>query len=283
MDTIYASPICELKELKDIFIELTAKNCNTHCRECYIDFPFSKTIKDYIKPDTVKNALNTLNPENIRTIYLTGAEPMTHPDFNSILRLCLKIANVCICTNASFINEKKSRFLKNVEAESNNQVIFKLSFAHFDELKNDTIRYRGSFRQNIYALKCLNKYEFLKVITVSNYYNEPHNLIIESFQKKISDLGLDNIVIQINNWSNPNSKDTDSLIITNNTHFHPDCQTSRTLTETGVYACPLLANDYRGRVGSDFSNYSKNIRLETSYCSTCLKNKDSMFVLDIDI
>ena len=41
-------------ELKDIFIELTAKNCNIRCRECYINFPLSKNIKDFIKLDTIK-------------------------------------------------------------------------------------------------------------------------------------------------------------------------------------------------------------------------------------
>ena len=79
---------------------------------------------------------------------------MTHPDFNTILRICLKKSNVCIFTNATFINEKKARFLKNVEMESNNQILFKISFTHFDEMKNDSIRFRGSYRQNMFALKC---------------------------------------------------------------------------------------------------------------------------------
>jgi len=62
---------------------------------------------------------------------------MTHPDFNAILRLCLTRTNVCICTNSTFINEKKARFLKKVEEESPNEIIFKLSIDHYDEMKND--------------------------------------------------------------------------------------------------------------------------------------------------
>ncbi|MCR5265793.1 MAG: radical SAM protein, partial [Cyanobacteria bacterium RUI128] len=170
MNTIFKSPVCEIKELKDLFIEMTAKNCNSRCKQCYIDFPFTKNIKDFIKPDVVKQALTDLKEEKIRCIYLTGAEPMTHPDFNLILRLCLKKSNVCIITNASLINEKKARFLKNVENESNYQIIFKISFAHYDEIKNDGVRARGSYRQNFYALKCLDKYEFTNIICVSNYY-----------------------------------------------------------------------------------------------------------------
>ena len=44
---------------------------------------------------------------------------------------------MCIFTNATFINEKKARFLKKVEDESEYQIIFKLSFASYDEHKND--------------------------------------------------------------------------------------------------------------------------------------------------
>ena len=155
MASICVSPISELKELNDVFIELTEKNCNKRCKECFINFPFSKSVKDFIKLDLVKKSLEQLKENNLNCIYLTGAEPMTHPDFNTILRICLKKSNVCIFTNATFINEKKARFLKNVEMESNNQILFKISFTHFDEMKNDSIRFRGSYRQNMFALKCL--------------------------------------------------------------------------------------------------------------------------------
>ena len=136
-NTIFQTPVCQLKELNNLFIELTEKNCNQHCRHCYIDFPLNKNVKDFISIDAVKEALIDTKKENIECIYLTGAEPMTHPDFNSILRACLKRSNVCIFTNGTFINEKKVRFLKRVEEESSYEIIFKLSIDHFDEIKND--------------------------------------------------------------------------------------------------------------------------------------------------
>ena len=143
-NTIFQTPACQMKELNNLFIELTAKNCNQRCKHCYIDFPLTKNVKDFIEIDIVKKALIDTKGENIKCIYLTGAEPMTHPDFNAILRLCLKRSNVCIFTNGIFINEKKARFLKRVEDESNYEIIFKLSIDHYDEIKNDDIRGRGA-------------------------------------------------------------------------------------------------------------------------------------------
>ena len=110
-NSILQTPICQLKSLNNLFIELTEKNCNQHCKHCYIDFPLSKNVKDFISLDTIREAINDTKNESIECIYLTGAEPMTHPDFNSILRMCLKRSNVCIFTNGTFINEKKVRFL----------------------------------------------------------------------------------------------------------------------------------------------------------------------------
>jgi len=277
MNSIYTAPVAKLEQLKDIFIELTAKNCNIHCRECYIKFPYKKNIKDFIKIDVIKKMMSDIKDENVRCIYLTGAEPMTHPDFNSILRLCLKKTNVCIMTNASYINEKKARFLKNVENESEYQIFFKLSFAHYDELKNDSIRSRGSFRQNIYALKCLDKYEFTNILSVANYYKELHSVIIDEFQVRLEKMGIENAIIQVNEWVRDIIPE--ELPEVNTT---TDCMTSRTLTANGIFSCPFLANDYRGRCGIDFSDYSKSARLETNFCATCIKNKDKIFSVDID-
>jgi molybdenum cofactor biosynthesis enzyme MoaA len=58
MSSIYTAPVYKLKELNNLFIELTAKNCNQRCKCCYIDFPInSKIVKDFISLDRIKEAL----------------------------------------------------------------------------------------------------------------------------------------------------------------------------------------------------------------------------------
>ena len=55
MTSIYTAPIYKLKEFNNLFIELTAKNCNHNCQCCYIDFgpntgfsSIKKTVKDLL-------------------------------------------------------------------------------------------------------------------------------------------------------------------------------------------------------------------------------------------
>ena len=210
-NSIYAAPIYKLKELNNLFIELTEKNCNQRCAKCYIDFPMSRNTKDFISLEKIREALNDTKHENVYCIYLTGAEPMTHPDFNSILRLCLKRCNVCICTNGSFLNEKKIRFLKKVEDEglmnkTENQIFFKLSLAHFNELESDKVRYRGNFRQTIFALKTLSRYNFNSVLSIQNFYNLDKKEIMKEFSRIFAEQEIQNTDIQIN-LSYPNFDD----------------------------------------------------------------------------
>ena len=271
-NSIFTAPVYQLDELNNLFIEMTAQNCNQRCSDCYIKFPLSKNIKDFISVDKIKEALLDTKFENIYCIYLTGAEPMTHPDFNSILRLCLKRCNVCICTNGSFLNEKKIRFLKKVEDEGSNQIFFKLSLTHYNEIENDKSKYRGNFRQTIYALKTLCNYNFTSVLNIQNSYSLNNKELINKFSFIFQEQNIINTDIQITpshpsfseeNFSKPAVK--------------TDCMRGRILCQNGVYACPFLANDYRGRVGSSFKDFSKSITAETDFCATCSKCNNYIF------
>ena len=278
-NTIFQTPVCQLKELNNLFIELTEKNCNQHCRHCYIDFPLSKSVKDFISFDAVKEALADTKKEHIECIYLTGAEPMTHPDFNAILRACLKRSNVCIFTNGTFINEKKVRFLKRVEEESSYEIIFKLSIDHYDEVKNDDIRGRGAYRQTVHAVKSLVKYGFNPILCITNYYNEDKNVLINEFKKVCLKAGFEakdnNFTINLYHDKTKQSEDFPEL-----SWDSLDCENGRILTAKGIYSCPFLANDHRGRCGSDFKDYAKHNTLETSFCTTCIRNKERLFGID---
>lgn len=277
--SIYQSQIVEMKSLDNLFIEMTSKSCNQRCKNCYIDFPLYKKPADFIDIDLIKQALNDTVRDKIRCIYLTGAEPMTHPDFNSILRLCLKRTDVCVCTNGSFINEKKARFLKKVEGESLNEILFKISLDHYDEIKNDDVRYRGAYRHGIFAIKHLLKYDFNVIISFTNYYNLSKDEIYDGFRGSLSryDINPDSICIQILPFHNKLQKTEETNIVSADCF---DCVNSRILSSSGIYTCPFLANDFRGRCGSSFVDYNKKCPLETEYCATCTKSSGPVFSLD---
>ena len=277
--SICTVPVYKLDKLSNLFFELTAKNCNQRCSSCYINFPSSKSVKDFLPVEKIKEALADTKENDLDCIYLTGGEPMTHPDFNTILRLCLKRCNVCICTNSSFLNEKKIRFLKKVEDEggddsTHNQIFFRLSLAHFDELESDKVKYRGHYRQTISALKTLCRYNFASVLSIQNFYGLSEIILKESFAKIFEQNGISNTDLQIN-VSYP-VKTEENMI---NKSQKTDCMFGRTLTKNGVYSCPFLSNDYRGRMGSSFKDFSTSVTAETDFCSACSANNNWIFTI----
>lgn len=279
MMSICTAPVYKLENLNNLFLELTAKNCNQRCSGCYINFPVSKNVKDFLPIDKIKEALSDTKEKPLECIYLTGGEPMTHPDFNSILRLCLKRCNVCICTNSSFLNEKKIRFLKKVEEEggentSHNQIFFRLSLAHFNEIESDRVKYRGQFRQTISSLKILSRYNFTSQLSVQNFYGLSELILREEFSKIFEQNEITNTDIQINT-SYP-SKIGENMV---NKSEKTDCMFGRTLTKNGVYSCPFLSNDYRGRMGASFKDFSTSVTAETDFCTTCSVNNNWMFTI----
>lgn len=271
MASICTAPVYKMEALNNLFIELTAKNCNQRCNCCFIKFPMSKMVKDFIPEEKIREALEDTKNENLYCIYLTGAEPMTHPDFNSILRTCLKRCNVSICTNGSFLNEKKIRFLSKVEGEGNNQIFFQLSLTHFNEQENDRAKYRGNFRQTIFALKTLSRYNFNSVLTVQNFYSLDKTEIENNFNRIFNEQQISNTDIKVIN--SYNGEEMNDISVAGNT----DCMHGRCLSNDGIYACPFLAGDFRGRVGSSFKNFSDSFRAETNFCSVCGKNSGKMF------
>lgn len=281
---IVKAPCIEMKELENLFIELTANNCNLNCPHCYLTSK-NKKLKDYLPFEKIRQALLTIDRKKLKFIHLTGAEPMLHPEFNHILRLCLKCASVVIHTNAYSINDKKSRFLRKVEEENafGHEIVFMLSLDSYIEKENDMHRARGSFRKVLCAIQSLLKYDFSPVISIVNHNNIQEDILKNGFKELFSSIGFE--TTDFNFKLLPLiSKDKEVLLPseTNYDFLMTECSKSRTLTINGVFFCPLLSNDNRGKSGTDFSDYSKKCYLETSYCAQCIASNRFMFSLDFD-
>ena len=120
----------------------------------------------------------------------------------------------------------------------------------------------------------MSRYNFTSVLSIQNYYNLSKQLIRENFIRIFEENNIENTDIQIN-VSYPAVSDVES--------FKPapltDCMKGRILTKNGIYACPFLSNDYRGRMGASFLDYSKNITAETDFCTVCSANQGYIFAI----
>lgn len=280
-NAIVKAPVILMRELNSVFIEMTQKNCNLRCSHCYLDFP-QKSVKDFISVERVKSILHQIKNSDVKYIHLTGGEPMLHPDFNTILRLCLKVTSVVIHTNGTMINDKKARFLRKVEDEKNNdfEIIFRISIDHFQEDINDSIRGRGAYRKSLNALKSLFKYDFNPILTIVNHFDLPDDEIKEEFSHLCSDFGFETEDLNfkiIPLFKKGVVKSTDNF---DEKIIKTDCSKSRTVSSKGVFSCPFMSNDNRGQCGSELSDYSLKSYVESDFCTQCVEYNKSNFCFD---
>lgn len=284
----FKAPHVELKNLRNLWFHLTGLSCNLKCKHCYLGcFPNNKT-RNFLTMDKIKTALEESKKYKVEEIYLTGGEPLLHPDINNIIRLTLKRTNVTILTNAILINDKKARFLRHIEQDFENELIFRVSLDHYTEEKNDEIRGKGSFKKILSGIDNLVHYGFNPIISAVNIWNEDEISLKEGFHGlfKTRGIEIDEIHLKIispvktgeysksiDNYSE-NEYVSDKNIKNIN---RLDCVNTRVVTDNGIYACPALVNDPRGKVGSTIAASSDKIFLEPNICYTCQQNKTGLF------
>ncbi|MBE7707761.1 MAG: radical SAM protein [Cyanobacteria bacterium SIG27] len=265
-------PKVELENLDNLFLQLCTKTCNLSCKHCYIERNPYKNEEDFISIDKVKQNLSLIKGKNLKSIYLTGGEPLMHPDFNQILRMCLKISNTTVMSNGVMINDKKARFLRKIDDESQFETIYRISLDSTNELENDALRGRGSFRKAIAAIASLLKYEFNPIISVVNYQNKEKIQIFEEFQAFFSKKGfiLDDINLKIIPYFKK-SDEIEQLEMLDEINIQKlDCSNSRVVSQNGVYSCAMLVGDYRARLGSSLADCSRVNYLDCEKCLICV-------------
>ena len=275
-------PKVELEELQNLFFQLCTKTCNLKCKYCYIERNLFRNDEDFISLDKIKQSLLLVKGKKLNSIYLTGGEPLMHPDFNQILRMCLKISNTTVMSNGVMINDKKARFLRKIDDESQFETIYRISLDSVDEIENDELRGRGSFRKALCAIMSLLKYEFNPIISVVNYKNRPKEEIFNEFRNYFSKKGfeIEDINLKIIPFFSKSDETSQVEMIENIQIKKLDCYNSRVVSQNGVYSCPMLVDDYRARLGSSLSNCSKINYLDCEKCTICTKTNQKVQVND---
>ena len=286
----FQAPSVELSKLKSLWLNLTESVCNLKCKHCYLSCTQNAKPQNFLFLDKIKKSLAEAKNFEIEEICLNGGEPFLHPDINAIIRLALKYANVIILTNGTLINDKKARFLKQIENDHNYELIFRISLDHYTEQKNDEIRGKGSFKKITTGIENLIRHGFNPIISAVNIWDEDFDSLKAGFFQLLSKYNIepDEINLKIipplkigeyaKNFQPYDENEfvsQDKMNGVDVTRF--DCANSRVLSNNGIYACPALINDPRGKVGNDLSDFSKKCFLEQNACFTCVKDNKGIF------
>jgi SynChlorMet cassette radical SAM/SPASM protein ScmF len=130
-------------------------SCNLACRHCWIapTYQTGDNGGQHIPVEYVRNAILEAKPLGLRTVKLTGGEPMLHPQFREIVSLINKESlKIVIETNGTLLDRDMARFLKQSEQ-------FKFISVSVDGADPDTHEYmrcvKGSYESALTGIKNL--------------------------------------------------------------------------------------------------------------------------------
>ena len=92
-----------------------AGSCNLACRHCWITPTYRPDGSDgqFIKLEYVEKAIREAKPLGLRSVKLTGGEPLLHPQFREIARLIHDAGlDIVIESNGTLIDDELARFLR---------------------------------------------------------------------------------------------------------------------------------------------------------------------------
>ena len=147
--------ILNLNRLEECWFHITDR-CNLTCRHCL--FSCSTKPGPSLAIDEIKKAFHDAYDLGARNFYITGGEPLIHPDFNAICRLLLATRNdtrLVILTNGLLVS-KHLDFFKTLPAD---RLYLQISIDG-NEKTHDRWRGKGSFARLMENLESIRGIKF---------------------------------------------------------------------------------------------------------------------------
>lgn len=145
-------------KLLGIYIEICSM-CNQNCIYCYNE----KVIREkvYLSCEEVNKIIDEANDLGIKTVTLSGGEPLCHPDFQKIVKhIYDKNCKAFIITNATLIDKNMAEFLAVMEPD------LQLTLDGGNSQIHDQSRGIGTFDKQKLALDLLRKSDFKGTINI---------------------------------------------------------------------------------------------------------------------
>ena len=276
-----AVPEVPLKKLETLWLQVGGTLCNLECAHCFISCgPKNDTIA-MMTLSQVKERLEESESLGVKDYYITGGEVFINPEIFEILAEILRYGPLDVLTNGTQFTAEKAQRLRDIQDASEYLLRFRVSMESFDEVANDAIRGKNSFRQALKGIQHLTRAGFSPILTITRSWEEEQDGEMES---KFLDFLRDNKVPQpqikilpgfklgklAENHRAYNSEERVTEACFENFDITQlQCSTSRMATGEGVYVCPILVDNPKARMGSNIEETLRPFPLAHPACYTC--------------
>lgn len=152
-------------DVSAIHLEIT-NACNLRCSHCYLSSGEKKPNE--LSLHEIKDVIDYLPPMSGNQICITGGEPLKHKDIFEILEYAAVVRGLTVdlYTNATLINDKIARKLKELSHHARYGINLQISLEGHDPVQNDIVRGKGTFNKVMNNIKTLAKHGLNKQITL---------------------------------------------------------------------------------------------------------------------
>jgi SynChlorMet cassette radical SAM/SPASM protein ScmF len=135
-----------------------AGSCNLTCKHCWINPDLKENSENgkFLKPEYIRSAIQQAKPLGLRSVKLTGGEPLLHPQFREILTIIRDEELTCpIETNGTLIDDDMAQFL----SSEKNKPFISVSIDGSNAQTHEELRgVEGSFLKTVNAVEYLVKH-----------------------------------------------------------------------------------------------------------------------------
>jgi sulfatase maturation enzyme AslB (radical SAM superfamily) len=276
-----APPSVPLHGLDALWFQVGGTICNLWCTHCFISCSPQNHKFGFMSRQKVRRYLEESISHGVKEYYFTGGEPFMNREMLQILEDTLKLGPATVLTNCILINERVAGRLQHLEQSSRYSLEIRVSLDGFTAESNDVIRGEDSFRKAMVGIKNLVDRGFLPIITATQTWDDGNNEeVLRGFQDMLFRIGYDRPRIKIipplrigrervrSRGYDRSESVTHEMMAEFDDHLLI-CSQSRTVTDKGVYVCPILIDSPDARLGDTLEEAHIDYPLRHSACYTC--------------
>lgn len=278
--------IVPFEKMKMLWIN-TGTLCNITCANCYIESSPRNDRLLYITADEVTECLRQLHKKDDapKAIGITGGEPFMNKDIFRIILTCLDhTQDILLLTNAMrpLLRPHIQLELLNHAHKIRNHVIFRVSLDDSQPGCHDAERGTGAFALACEGIDWLIQHGFT-VHIAGRLWGRAEQDVRASYARLFHEKGwtinaskADQLILfpEMTSDQSPPEITTDCWRILNKSPSELMCATGRMLvrrknqTKPSLVACTLLPYEDDFDLGTDMSNYQRDIALNHPWCAS---------------
>jgi len=270
-----------LDGLDELWFQVAGTRCNLTCSHCFISCSPHNDSFGFLSLASVAEMLAESVERGVREFYFTGGEPFLNPELVEMLVLALEYGPATVLTNATVLKDEWLVRLRAAEERGPFSLEFRVSIDGPDAATNDPIRGAGTFGRAMRGVELLVQHGVLPIITMTRTWPDAEDQqVLGRFREVLAHHGCDRprlkvlprLLIGAEVARTCGYDETDRVSVRMLEGYASDqliCSHSRTVTDRGVFVCPILLDEPSARLGGTLAEAGQPFRLDHGACVTC--------------